>query len=900
MYSRLVWLVLILIGISIPVLADPVIVPLGGEVYLGEEGLDIRYAVPYPYTSIAYFPAGSSPGRDQPLDIMQVNQGRFSVIPDLFYDRTGAWYQWDQVRGIPGQVAFIVRNPRISLKVMDRNTMGDRSYGTVSRGTPLVIQVETNLAGITRRPDYSSNDGPVKIQIRTPGGGTLAGVKTPGGGQYIFSSFKPTGELGYAPPIESGGWDTGWSGYESGLYHIEPKFAVNRMDDNLRSYQGGYTLRGTEVTLGTERAGLHLSDETVVRGDPFGVTITGSPGSPYIIWIEGGSRTGSPGDQPPMIITSQEGVRQDNPDGPYIIGSYRPSGKRTAIRDLVPSYPFGGVYYYAEVTPDQTGRRTIEFRTTQETSDRRYTIHIEGPLGSVNPRSDTISVQVVKGSVSLTTGSETFTLGDEVLLRGTNTGSCETYLFITGPNLPSAGGRLDAPRRQVSDGNPGSFTTASGDCETWEFRLYTGELGLDTGTYTIYAVSAPRDRYHLESTSWQAIPITLKRPYISVSSRRMTVAQGDELTITGSTGGRTDAGVAIWIFGRNYFRYDTVQIERGGWFSYELSSSVTRDMAPGEYSVIIQHPMANGNFDLWPDRNREMVLGATPWYGAPVFRIAGPGALQGPAAAAALITALQSQFIDDTYTEYSIFVQNPKITITAGSLNGTTEMPIVLSGTTNLASGSRLLVEITDERFGPTQKGGKGSWSGYSGTTTTYPGSEEEREFSFEIPAGTLKEGRYQVLIQAVSSPGTASGVLQVTMPVTPVQTMTVNLTPPQSPEPIQTQIQIQTLEPKPTTAEPVQTEKPASTPDQVHETPTADTNGMIPNIMRTMREPPVLLGFGILFGLCVAGLIAALVAWMRKERDEEENDSEGSDEKNVKLAESEEETGEDFDSYGR
>jgi hypothetical protein len=295
-----------------------------------------------------------------------------------------------------------------------------------------------------------------------------------------------------------------------------------------------------------------------------------------------------------------------------------------------------------------------------------------------------------------------------------------------------------------------------------------------------------------------------------------------------------------------------------------------------------------------------MVLGATPWYGAPVFRIAGPGALQGPAAAAALITALQSQFIDDTYTEYSIFVQNPKITITAGSLNGTTEMPIVLSGTTNLASGSRLLVEITDERFGPTQKGGKGSWSGYSGTTTTYPGSEEEREFSFEIPAGTLKEGRYQVLIQAVSSPGTASGVLQVTMPVTPVQTMTVNLTPPQSPEPIQTQIQIQTLEPKPTTAEPVQTEKPASTPDQVHETPTADTNGMIPNIMRTMREPPVLLGFGILFGLCVAGLIAALVAWMRKERDEEENDSEGSDEKNVKLAESEEETGEDFDSYGR
>mgnify|MGYP003764823755 CR=1 FL=1 len=60
MYSRLLGFSLILIILNIPVLADPVIIPPGGEVYLGEEGLDIRYAVPYPYTSIAYFPAGSS------------------------------------------------------------------------------------------------------------------------------------------------------------------------------------------------------------------------------------------------------------------------------------------------------------------------------------------------------------------------------------------------------------------------------------------------------------------------------------------------------------------------------------------------------------------------------------------------------------------------------------------------------------------------------------------------------------------------------------------------------------------------------------------------------------------------------------------------------------------------
>ncbi|MDX8549842.1 DUF3821 domain-containing protein [Methanospirillum sp. J.3.6.1-F.2.7.3] len=875
MYSRLVCIPIILILFCIPVLADPVTIPLGGEVYLGEEGLDIHLAVPYPYTSIAYYAAGSSPGRDQPLDIMQVSQNRFSVIADLFYDKTGAWYQWDPVRGMPGQVAFIVRNPRISLKVMDRNTMSDRSYGTASKGTPLVIQVETNLAGITRRPDFGYYDGPLKIQIMTPGGGTLSGVVTPGGGQYQFSSFIPTGELGYAPPIESGGWDTGWSGYESGLYRIEPQFAVNRMDDNLRSYSGRYTLRGTEVTLGTERAGLHATTDRVVRGDPFGVTITGSPGTPYVVWVEGGSGSGRSGDQPPMILSSQEGVRQDRPDGPFTIGSYRPYGKDRTLKEIVPGYPYSGVYYYAEVNPDRNGRRTVEFRTSQETDDRRYTIHIEGPVGAANPKYDKIQVEVVKGSVSLTTGADTFTIGEEIRLRGVNTGSCDTYLFITGPNLPSAGGRLDAPRRAVVNGNPSSFTMADSDCETWDYRLYTGNLGLDAGTYTIYAVSTPSDRYHLDRTTWETIPITLTRPYISVSSRRMTVAQGDELTITGSSGGNPDAGVAIWIFGRNFFWYDTASVERGGYFSYDLSRAMTSDMAPGEYSVIVQHPMADGEFNLWPDRNREVVLGTTPWWGAPVFRVGGPGALQGPAAASALINALSSQFIDDTYTEYSIFIQNPKIGIDRESLTGTIDTPIIISGTTNIAPDSKILIEVTDEQFGPTQKGSSGEWAGYSGTTTTFAGPAGEQEYLFEIPAGTLPASTYQVLIQAVSSPGTASGVLTVEYPVvetitptvvTPKITLnntttpTISITPVITAEIVNETIQI------------THTQTPASI-----DVPYKDIVN-IQELMNRSREPPVLLGLGITLGLLLAGLVVVLYSWQQRKKETETKEPEETD----------------------
>jgi hypothetical protein len=50
--------------------------------------------------------------------------------------------------------------------------------------------------------------------------------------------------------------------------------------------------------------------------------------------------------------------------------------------------------------------------------------------------------------------------GSEVTLAGTSTGSDTVYLFVTGPNLPADGGRLDALQTPVRSGDPESFTTA--------------------------------------------------------------------------------------------------------------------------------------------------------------------------------------------------------------------------------------------------------------------------------------------------------------------------------------------------------------------------------------------------------------------------------------------------------
>ncbi|NMA88095.1 MAG: hypothetical protein GX965_02875, partial [Methanoculleus bourgensis] len=42
--------------------------------------------------------------------------------------------------------------------------------------------------------------------------------------------------------------------------------------------------------------------------------------------------------------------------------------------------------------------------------------------------------------------------GSEITLTGTSTGSDTVYLFVTGPNLPSAGGRLEDPDTPVQTG----------------------------------------------------------------------------------------------------------------------------------------------------------------------------------------------------------------------------------------------------------------------------------------------------------------------------------------------------------------------------------------------------------------------------------------------------------------
>ena len=69
-------------------------------------------------------------------------------------------------------------------------------------------------------------------------------------------------------------------------------------------------------------------------------------------------------------------------------------------------------------------------------------------------------------------------------------------------------------------------------------------------TYTIYATSQPSssDSTQLSSVAYGTVSIIIKPPFVSATASQSTVAQGDNVFITGTAQGQPSEGVMIWIW----------------------------------------------------------------------------------------------------------------------------------------------------------------------------------------------------------------------------------------------------------------------------------------------------------------------------------------------------------------
>ncbi|WP_304838932.1 PEGA domain-containing protein [Methanocalculus sp.] len=139
-------------------------------------------------------------------------------------------------------------------------------------------------------------------------------------------------------------------------------------------------------------------------------------------------------------------------------------------------------------------------------------------------------------------------LGETVPISGSAPGADMIYLFMTGPNLDKDGVALHNPGLLAS---AGQFSTAKvSSAGHWEYKWNTGGIGLDAGSYTIFAVTEPRDRSNLQGATYKTIPATLMTGTITVrqetGSLQVTVEPyGARVEVDGEYKGETPLGISL-------------------------------------------------------------------------------------------------------------------------------------------------------------------------------------------------------------------------------------------------------------------------------------------------------------------------------------------------------------------
>ena len=393
---------------------------------------------------------------------------------------------------------------------------------------------------------------------------------------------------------------------------------------------------------------------------------------------------------------------------------------------------------------------------------------------------DKVKVKVEKGAVTIAAaGDGSYYIGEEIKPSGTNTDSSLVFLFITGPNLDYSDGVVLKSLPTQDAAYLANSPVAVKTDNTWEYKWDTTRCALDAGAYTIYATSLltngkasgaiditgkVNDKYgstvegkvgkwavKLSDSEYATASISLKKPFLSAVPSGTVVAKGDNLYVRGNAEGDPSV-LMIYIFGTNFYAKHSVTVEDDG--SYEKKIEIPDSMSSGQYFVVVQHPMYNGEFDAYETDGTFQVknfVGSNTAGDQSSFVVTGANKLQGSQAADALTKMIDSQNIDDIYTKLTFNVAEPWIKISTVG-DQATGSKITLSGTTNLAVGDQILIEVQSSSFTAADKTQETSTSGFSGTTKVAGGEGVDNVWSIEIDSTNWKLDEYTVKAQGIEA----------------------------------------------------------------------------------------------------------------------------------------------------
>jgi len=250
------------------------------------------------------------------------------------------------------------------------------------------------------------------------------------------------------------------------------------------------------------------------------------------------------------------------------------------------------------------------------------------------------------------------------------------------------------------------------------------------------------------------------------------ISNGDTVTLRGIATGHPRNGLQVWVISKNYLRISSIPVNDDNTFAFELQPADTMNLAPGQYFVVVQHPMMNGQFDVYYDSatgsviNRQLGAGGTK-----IFQMSGSGSLQGPDSAQALVNAISSQNIDDSFTTYAFTISTPSVFIDPIGDHVAGDQ-FIISGSTNLAAGDSLMVDITSSSFKPTQKNTAGEFSGSGGAVKVVPGPGGYNRWSFNVDASTFRPDEYVVKVSGITVDVTGSATFNIVERIAPTVTV--------------------------------------------------------------------------------------------------------------------------------
>ena len=529
-------------------------------------------------------------------------------------------------------------------------------------------------------------------------------------------------------------------------------------------YDQGLNSNAVTWTILSKTVSVTANAESVVRGNPFVLTVTGRSDYQYAFFIKEASMDL---DKYPYMNAGQPGTRLMTNYANFQLDV----GWRTFATELPTNGQTGAALAYAteacgNLTTKADGTRAIQFETNSSaagtagnrcpTDARDYTIKVFDPTDT--NKYDTVKVTVEKGAVTIAyEGTGTYYIGQEVKLSGTNTDSKTTYLFMSGPNLQANGVMLTNTQTAAADGNAATFDSRDVETDdTWAFKWDTSSITgrPDSGTYTLYAVSTTNNKASLSGKKYATAAVILKKPFVNAQASASTLAKGDKLYITGTAEGDPTT-VKVWVFGVNYRNlYNSQSVGSDGSFSYELDRGDTENLSPGQYFCVVQHPMQDGRFGVvgapigWTDSGVGTRWINTTYEGLATQLTTDIQELQASDAANVLIDYLNNPNTDDTYRKLTFMVEDGWIRIDPIGDQYVGET-FEITGTTNLAEGDQMLVDIKSSAFQPTDKTQSGEFSGTSGTIEVQKG-DGYNTWTFTVDASSFKPDEYTVKVESI------------------------------------------------------------------------------------------------------------------------------------------------------